>query len=564
MMVERCLDSWFFRAESSDRPGRSPHSDVRLPRLIDPSCGNGAFLVEAFDQLCNRLIPSKPAEDRRARSPIAQVKLQIVRQCLFGIDVDPGAVNELRHRILQRIAPSTDLAAEANRVVQDNFRIGDALTGIDFAPDHFDLVIGNPPYLREKDAKDLFDRIAATSFGKTWRQARMDLWHFFVHRGLDLLRPGGRLCFIVNSYWTASRGASRLRDRLSDETTFEEIVHFDDAPIFDGVAGRHMVFRLRKEPPGPDSECVIEKWSDTAGHKCRRLTLLSRDVLRCERQEADQAVSNGKPIRTRATLGERFIVRQGIAENPPAINHRLNREFGDAFRVGEGVYVLSQLEIDELRLSETERRFLRPYYDTVQLGRFRLPDAPTQWLLYLDRSCTSLDNLPNIARHLSRFRPILERRREVKRGLIPWWQLHWPREEVLFTRPRILSVQMGRQPQFVFADRPTFVGFSVNVITAGPEQDLGLEALAAILNSGWAEDWFERHAKHRGVRLEINGHVLRDFPLPARNRDLEHAVVELARRRQASEADDSANTEEIGELEADLERLTRRMFDGDP
>src|SRR6185503_6653749 len=72
----------------------------------------------------------------------------------------------------------------------------------------FDLVIGNPPYLRERDSKREFDRIAHSPLGKRWRTARMDLWHYFLHRGLDLLKPGGRLSFIVNSYWTSSTAAA--------------------------------------------------------------------------------------------------------------------------------------------------------------------------------------------------------------------------------------------------------------------------------------------------------------------------------------------------------------------
>jgi len=39
----------------------------------------------------------------------------------------------------------------------------------------FDVVIGNPPYRRELNAKELFDRIAASPLGERWRQARMDL-----------------------------------------------------------------------------------------------------------------------------------------------------------------------------------------------------------------------------------------------------------------------------------------------------------------------------------------------------------------------------------------------------
>ena len=74
----------------------------------------------------------------------------------------------------------------------------------------------------------------------------MDLWYYFVHRSLDLLRPGGILSFIVNSYWTSSRGAGKLIARLQRETQLEVIELLDDSPLFKGVSGRHMIFRLRK------------------------------------------------------------------------------------------------------------------------------------------------------------------------------------------------------------------------------------------------------------------------------------------------------------------------------
>jgi hypothetical protein len=89
---------------------------------------------------------------------------------------------------------------------------------------------------------------------------------------------------------------------------------------------------------------------------------------------------------------------------------------------------------------------------------------------------------------------------------------------------------MGRLPQFVYAERPTFVGFSVNVVTRRAEGTWSLPALTAILNSSWAVTWFERHAKHRGAHLEINGNVLRQFPLPPFDAEI---VAELAGHSRA-------------------------------
>jgi hypothetical protein len=97
---------------------------------------------------------------------------------------------------------------------------------------------------------------------------------------------------------------------------------------------------------------------------------------------------------------------------------------------------------------------------------------------------------------------------------------------------------MGRRPQFVFAERPTFVGFSFNIVLARDAAAPALDALTGILNSDLARSWFERHAKHRGINLEINAHVLRQFPLPGRDAQIERRIGELVRARQQLRADE--------------------------
>ncbi|HVW03107.1 MAG TPA: TaqI-like C-terminal specificity domain-containing protein, partial [Planctomycetaceae bacterium] len=396
----------------------------------------------------------------------------------------------------------------------------------------FDLVIGNPPYLRERDAKPLFDHLAQSPLGQRWRQARMDLWYYFLHRAIDLARPGGTVCFIVNSYWVGSQGARKLIDRIERETTPLEFTRIEAAPIFPGVAGRHLIVRLRKGRQ--QRRCRVIDLSHVGRSASEpsfwhRLAEQGPDALQDIRVRSHWAdretlfqhgrISLAPPMETSLAgcvpLDSQFEVRQGIAENPPCITAAHVREFGERYRVGQGVFVLDRWELAALQLSPEELACVRPYDETVSIGRYRLPAEASHAILYLTKhTAPMLERLPRIAAHLEQFRPLLERRREVQKASIAWWHLHWPREERLFVEPRILSVQMGRRPQFVYAERPTFVGFSVNVVTRRDGAAWSLPALTAILNSSWAAAWFERHAKHRGVHLEINGNVLRRFPLP--------------------------------------------------
>ncbi len=502
------------------------------------------------------------------------VRLAILRKQIFGVDIDPPAVDALRKALLERIAPTDDLVDEAVTVVAANIRHGDSLTGPDFgigrrvapravatlfnephegvpaggphpinwqrdfpavaAAGGFDLVVGNPPYVRERNAKPLFDSLAATEIGRKWREARMDLWYYFVHRSLDLLRPGGILSLIVNSYWMSSRGAGRLIDRLQRETQFEEIVLLENARVFKHVAGRHMIFRLRNTGAVATPKYAASsgrtagqplpygRGSENPAHPraCRVITnsdeyTVSHDELFQPGRVVVARPDSGQALfQNRIALSEFCDTRQGMAENPPVINRRLHREFAGRHPVGMGVFVLQPDEVERLNLSAPERSLLRPYYDTQAVGRYQISVEPTHQVLYLSRSTApSLEGLANVAVHLEQFRPILERRREVQSGNIAWWHLHWPRAEQIFVQPRILSVQMGERPQFVFAERPTFVGFSINLILAKSQAAFALDVLCGILNSNLALTWFDRHANRRGINLEINAHLLHQFPL---------------------------------------------------
>jgi len=567
-------------------------------RILDPACGDGAFLLEAFEQLEQRQEKRRP--------------LDVVRDHLFGVDIDAEAVESLRDRLCDRVAPDQTNSASVHSLIETHACVGDALTGpgwarkatgdverepapknnsrcdnvegLDFGATFsqvageggFDLVIGNPPYRRELNAKQLFDHLADSPLGRRWRQARMDLWYYFVHRGLDLLRPGGILSFIVNGYWTASTGAEKMIRRLQSETTIEEVVLLGDAPIFEGVTGQHLIFRIRKQ--AGNASCRVLDLSnagtdlpsclgDLADDPTIRSTSVKRspDDASLKIGASDvEAPSYDVPHRAlfaggrlilsrpspwlsvfeaRARLDESFDVRQGMAENPPAVNARIVRNFGSIYRVGEGVFVLDREEIERLGLSPDEHDLLRPYYSTREVGRFWLPEQPTSFVLYLTKkTAPSLEGRERIRLHLERFRPILDRRRETRRGAIGWWHLHWPREERIFTDPRILCVQMGRAPQFVWTENPTYVGFSMNVILVRHTDAPSLPALTGILNSRLARRWFERHAKRRGVHIEISGTLLRSFPLPKRTPDDEKLLEQLVITRQECERNSSSES----------------------
>jgi len=486
-------------------------TDGRRPRILDPACGCGAFLLAAY-----RHLRRYAAGDPEARAA-----------CLHGVDIDLDAVLVARRSLWLEAQAERSPDGMGRRLAERliaNLRSGDVL--IDPAVETvgpFDVVLGNPPYRRELHTKALLDRIAATEFGRRYRTPRMDLWYYFFHRGLELLKPGGRLSFIVGAYWTKGRGAEKLIAALREDSQIEELFALGRLHVFPHVAGQHLILTLTK---GPGSRPTLVKTENHRSQADAEPFVRGMAPVVTFEKTAEQLFYGGgidlePPSGELLARFDRFPplarfgrVRQGIAENPAAVTERVHREHGDRWTVGDGVFVLTTAELKDLKLTESERSLIRPYHDLCDLGRYWLAPQPSRWLIYsTPQTCPAIDRYPGLLRHLARFRAIMDQRRETRLGRRAWWQLHWPRDESLWQAAKLLAVQMAPRPAFAPALTPVYVPFSINVFVPDVATREHLYYLAAVLNSRLLWRWFRHHAKQRGVGLEINGHVLARAPI---------------------------------------------------
>jgi len=566
--------------------------------LLDPACGDGALLKAAGNawgqsplRSAGSVIPAGTTSVAPARPPLLQ---------LFGVDRDTALVERCRQTLYEFHSPlATSTVACGNSLTGPAWSDPAFPAQLDNEPADlpkrdaspadlaldwratfppvaqeggFDFILGNPPYLRERGQQELFAELARSPLGLRWRQPRMDLAHYFLHRSLDLLKPGGWLTFVVSGYWSRSASARPLVLRLLQETDLVDWVTLGSRPLFPGVQGHHIVFRLRRRlQPQSLAEGLAQTttlrtvtspapldvaWPVAERRQVRTADLFGPDLipnLSLAFQAPASRHREDTPRQPGGVLADEFDVRQGIAENPPRISRSLARRWPGLPPVGTGVFVLTTAELHNLQLSPIEQNFIRPYFRPNDIQRYHLQRDTPEWLLYLTpRTAPRLDELPAIARHLVRFRPLLSARREVQRGTIGWWHLHWPRDEALFLQPRILGIQMGRAPRFALIHEPAFTGFSTHVIV--PRHDANgrsLASLVALLNAQPGQTWLMARAKRRGVQLDLSGGLLRQFPLPARDAD-----VETQLEQKLANATDEA----FPALEPDIESLISRWW----
>jgi len=318
-------------------------------------------------------------------------------------------------------------------------------------------------------------------------------------------------------------GAEKLIAELREKTQLDEVFSLKDLKVFNNVSGQHVIFRLTKGPKyesttikivNPVSESSAETFvrgiSPIIIFKKTTDRLFVGSIIDIQASQDDilDKVNKGAP------LSELGIIRQGIAENPSSINRKTNEKFGNQWDVGEGVFVLSPQEVENLGISDEEKVLIRPYHHLCDLERYYIAEVPSYFIIYSSRyTCPNINKFPIIGRHLERFRAIMEGRRETMNNSNSWWHLHWPRDERLWNSAKIISIQMAARPSFVPVDLPAYVPFSTNVFVPNETTSESIMYLAGILNSRLLWIWFNHHSKRRGVGLEINGHVFSQVPI---------------------------------------------------
>lgn len=243
-------------------------------RVIDPACGSGAFLIAAFDFLLwqyermNEALAGLKAGQRS----IFDLNKTILNNNLYGVDLSSESVEitklSLWLKTAERGKPLTYL--------DDNIKVGNSIVadgaldsrafdwdkafGSVFADGGFDVVIGNPPYVRQ-ELLSAFKPYLQQHYESYDGVA--DLYTYFYEKGLKILKPDGVLSYIVTNKWLKAGYGEPLRRFFAQNSVFEQIIDFGHAPIFEDADTFPCIVSVRKpialqlEKPEPKSPVLI-------------------------------------------------------------------------------------------------------------------------------------------------------------------------------------------------------------------------------------------------------------------------------------------------------------------
>ena len=353
---------------------------LREVRVCDPACGSGAYLLGMMRELLDlreNLFDTVKIDPRTTY----QRKLEIIQNNLYGVDIDPFAVNIARLRLWLSLVvdyegqvppplPNLDFKIEAGDSVTgpdpsgglqlDFFRQGqiselldlkdrylrshddkeelrqqieilqskigqyihpkEEANGfdwqVDFAevfadePSGFDVIVANPPYVRQELIKDLKPALKKV-FPEVYT-GTSDLYVYFYARALQLLSTGGMLAFISSNKWFRANYGKKLREHIAETAHVSSITDFGDLPVFESATAYPMIFTAQKTGPErptilTDVESLEPPYPDVSALVREQGKPLSSDAIRGEDwslTDVATAACLGKMRTSGITLGE--------------------------------------------------------------------------------------------------------------------------------------------------------------------------------------------------------------------------------------------------------------------
>jgi len=227
--------------------------------ILDPACGSGSFLIRAFQEVCD-VVEEKLKQGERGSKIVFKnyldrlnlgQKIEILRNCIYGVDLDEKAVELARLNLLLKVLEGENQDTKVSKLPNlTNVKCGNSL--IDdpkvsdrafkwesefrdvFANGGFDVVVGNPPYVRiqtlDKKDVDYFNKKYVSP------EKNYDIYILFIELGYKLLKKEGKLGFILsNKFFTADYGKN-IRNFIVEKRGLNKIIDFKDYQIFDNAS----------------------------------------------------------------------------------------------------------------------------------------------------------------------------------------------------------------------------------------------------------------------------------------------------------------------------------------
>ncbi|MEO5347656.1 MAG: Eco57I restriction-modification methylase domain-containing protein [Magnetococcus sp. YQC-9] len=475
-----------------DLAGYNADFSLENLRLLEPSFGNGDFLLPAVERLLRTW-------NRAGRNDA----IKTLGPCIRAVELHRSTFISTYKKLVKlllahRISLDTAEQIAGTWLVQDDFLLTEL-------PESFDVVIGNPPYVRQERIDDVL--IAAYRARYSTLYDRADLYVPFIERSLSLLAPGGNLAFICADRWMKNRYGGPLRQMVATDFSLKLYIDMVDTPAFySDVIAYPAITVIARETAGPTRIAHRPKIDEN------ELSTLAKALTSTQ-------------MTTAATIREVRGVTNGAepwlleSADQLAIVRRLEQDFPTLEEAGCRVGIGVATGADKVFIAPFDALDVEPDRKLRLIMTRDIAGGTVEWRgqgvinpFAADGGLVDLTRYPRLKRYLMRHQEVIAGRHCAQKSPANWYRTIDRIYPDLAERPKLLIPDIKGGAHIVHEPGGFYPHHNLYYITADQWE---LKALQAVLRSGIARLFVSTYSiRMRGGYLRFQAQYLRRIRIP--------------------------------------------------
>ncbi|APW65819.1 hypothetical protein LPB137_08105 [Poseidonibacter parvus] len=458
-------------------------------KILDPACGSGAFLNQALEHLIK--------EHNQLQNDLAlmgdlfssyTVEESVLEHNLYGVDINEDAVEiaklSLWLRTAQKGRPLTKLA--------DKILCANSLLKMPFEKGSFDIVIGNPPYVRVQGLKSNYENETSLYEEKyVSATGKYDLYALFLEMSFKMLNKKGKLSYILPHKFLVVDAGKGIRNFLSQNKAVENLLHFGSEMVFEDASAYTCIITLSHN----NEELKFKHLKPNEIFDNFEYDNINFDTLNAEKWN----------------LTKNEII--SIINKVKAFPKKFNNVFSDNFKgvditMGDNIYMMSGSFKENLFIGysnrlkscvEIEKEIVKPLLKGQDIKKYNElnTDLYVIYPHYLDINNTTKPyteeelsiKFPLTYSYFLNFKEeFIEKKKRYKTNAKYWYSLHRARNINNFETKKLITPFISEGSNFTFDENNSFFNANNYGLIKNKNEELHLKYFLTILNSNLT--WF--------------------------------------------------------------------------
>ena len=472
-----------------DEIGYTVDRDLSTLKVLEPSCGCGAFIIPIVKRLCNSVF-------------IHHRSIESLYDCILGIDIDEHSAKICRDNIEEVLVSEGFSQSDAKSLATSWIVSEDFLLN---SYSDFDIVLGNPPYIRSEELSiesrhNYANKLETVTLGT-------DLFVGFIENGLRSLSSSGKLCFICADRWMQNKYGSHLRKFITERFSMELICRMHGVNAFESEVSAYpaiIMIGMKSDTKCRYAVCCDDFGpSDVADFK-HALVCGHRSSNKFTVSEMSISGSNPWPLANAEKIG---LIKVFTSLFPTIEDSGV--KIGIGLATGRDKVFITTCK----GLVESER--MLPIIKKEDITNGLVPPSAIHWLINPwnnQGELIDLDQYPLTRNYFESHKDSLMKRHITKKNVSNWYRTIDKVNPLLQSTPKLILQDMSKHPDPYYDDGNYYPSHNMYWLSS---DKWDLKVLGGILMSNQVESFIDAiGVKMRGNTLRCQAQYLRMLHLP--------------------------------------------------